>query len=117
MLRKDCAKVIFFALYKQKSCVHRSGLSWKNHIDVGGGTIDQDFTGNVGVILFNHSDTDLKVSAGDRVAQLILVKIEIADVIEVDELEQTERGMGGFGSTGISHLKKAKTESTNPTVV
>lgn len=38
----------------------RSGLAWKNSIDVGAGVIDADYRGNVGIILFNHSDTDFK---------------------------------------------------------
>jgi len=61
----------------------------KNHIDVGAGVIDHDYRGNVGVILFNHSSTDFKVSVGDRIAQLILERIAIADVVEVQQLENT----------------------------
>ena len=37
----------------------RSGLAWKNHVDVGAGVIDQDYRGNVGVVLFNHAETEL----------------------------------------------------------
>jgi dUTP pyrophosphatase len=81
----------------------RSGLSWKNHLDVGAGVCDTDFTGEYGVILFNHSETDFEVKIGDRIAQLILEKIEPdAAVEEVAELPATKRGEGGFGSTGIS---------------
>ena len=80
----------------------RSGLAWKNRIDVGAGVIDEDYRGNVGVILFNHSDTDFKIAAGDRVAQLILEKIAIAEVREVSEVEESKRGEGGFGSTGTA---------------
>ena len=78
----------------------RSGLAWKNSIDVGAGVIDSDYRGNVGVILFNHSDLDFKVMRGDRVAQLILERIVIPEVLEVDNLDETVRGDGGFGSTG-----------------
>jgi len=53
------------------------------------------------VILFNHSDVDFKVNAGDRIAQLVLEKIEVAQVVEVEDLDSTERGAGGFGSTGV----------------
>ena len=53
----------------------RSGLAWKNHIDVGAGVVDADYRGNVGVILFNHGDTDFMVAPGDRVAQLLLQKV------------------------------------------
>jgi dUTP pyrophosphatase len=56
----------------------------------------------VGVILFNHSDSDFAVKAGDRIAQLILERIAVAEVAEVEELSDTTRGAGGFGSTGVS---------------
>lgn len=67
----------------------RSGLAWKNSIDVGAGVIDADYRGPVGVILFNHSDTDFKIAAGDRIAQLILERIVIADVVETNDLDST----------------------------
>jgi dUTP pyrophosphatase len=92
----------------------RSGLAWKNAIDTGAGVIDADYRGNVGVILFNHSDQDFPVKSGDRIAQLILERIAIADVEEVNDLSETERGAGGFGSTGVAagtaDNKRAKTE-------
>lgn len=82
----------------------RSGLAWKHFIDVGAGVCDRDYTGEVGVLLFNHSDQDFHVAVGDRVAQLILEAIAVADVVEVPDLPETQRGVGGFGSTGISKL-------------
>lgn len=80
----------------------RSGLTWKNSIDVGAGVIDYDYRGNVGVILFNHSDEEFKITKGDRIAQLILEQISTPDVVSVEELEETERAAGGFGSTGVA---------------
>lgn len=77
----------------------RSSLAWKNHIDVGGGVIDQDYLGEVKVVLFNHSNDEFKIAKGTRIAQVILEKIEYADVQEVEELTETERSTGGFGST------------------
>lgn len=73
---------------------------------------DEDYRGNVGVILFNHSDTDFSVKAGDRIAQLVLEKIAIAEIAEVEDLDSTERGAGGFGSTGVAAHpeKKSRTE-------
>jgi len=80
----------------------RSGLAWKHSIDVGAGVIDADYRGPVGVILFNHSDTDFEVKVGDRVAQLIIEKIVTPNVVtEVEDLDETVRGEGGFGSTGV----------------
>jgi dUTP pyrophosphatase len=78
----------------------RSSLAWKNHIDVGAGVIDADYRGKVGVVLFNHSDVDFIIKIGDRIAQLIIQKIETPEVEEMDNLDDTERGKGGFGSTG-----------------
>ncbi|XP_068653768.1 deoxyuridine 5'-triphosphate nucleotidohydrolase-like isoform X2 [Aristolochia californica] len=79
----------------------RSGLAWKHSIDVGAGVIDADYRGPVGVILFNHSDTDFEVKPGDRIAQLIVEKIMTPEISEVQDLDSTVRGTGGFGSTGV----------------
>ncbi|WOH05942.1 hypothetical protein DCAR_0625365 [Daucus carota subsp. sativus] len=79
----------------------RSGLAWKHSIDVGAGVIDADYRGPVGVILFNYSDVDFEVKAGDRIAQLIIEQIVTPEVTEVDDLDLTVRGAGGFGSTGV----------------
>ena len=55
------------------------------------------------MILFNHSDTPFIVKRGDRIAQLVLERIETPDVVEVTgELDETSRGAGGFGSTGVA---------------
>lgn len=79
----------------------RSGLAWKNHIDVGAGVIDSDYRGPVKVILYNHSSQEtFTVSKGDRIAQLILEQISIPAVVEVQDLATSIRGEGGFGSTG-----------------
>ncbi|KAK1389343.1 Deoxyuridine 5'-triphosphate nucleotidohydrolase [Heracleum sosnowskyi] len=79
----------------------RSGLAWKHSIDVGAGVIDADYRGPVGVILFNYSDVNFEVKAGDRIAQLIIEQIVTPEVTEVDDLDLTVRGAGGFGSTGV----------------
>ncbi|KAI0068959.1 dUTP diphosphatase [Artomyces pyxidatus] len=78
----------------------RSGLASKFMIDTGAGVIDADYRGVVFVLLFNLSDKDFTVEEGDRIAQLIIEKIETPAVLEVDDLEATLRGAGGFGSTG-----------------
>ena len=78
----------------------RSGLALAHHIDIGGGVIDQDYYGNIGVIVYNHSDTPFVISRGDRIAQLICEKIYYPSLEEVESLHSTERGAGGFGSTG-----------------
>lgn len=79
----------------------RSGLAVKNGIQTGAGVVDRDYTGEVKVILFNHSQKDFAIKKGDRIAQLILERIvENAQVVVVDSLEESARGAGGFGSTG-----------------
>jgi len=82
----------------------RSGLAIKHGITVlnSPGCVDPDYRGNVGVILINHSSSDFEIRVGDRIAQLVLNKVEKIDwqtVISKDELSMTNRGSGGFGST------------------
>eukprot|EP00298_Acanthocystis_sp_HF-20_P028833 c767_g1_i1.p1 GENE.c767_g1_i1~~c767_g1_i1.p1 ORF type:complete len:143 (-),score=79.09 c767_g1_i1:28-456(-) len=80
----------------------RSGLALKKKIDCGAGVIDADYRGNVGVVLFNHSDDEFVVKQGDRIAQLIIEKIAMLPIEAVSSLDETQRGEGGFGSTGVS---------------
>ena len=88
----------------------RSGLAVKNFIDVGAGVIDADYRGEVKVLLFNFGDADFKVTAGDRIAQLIIEKYTRTDIEEVVEgsVDSTERGEGGFGSTGVQAIPASK---------
>ncbi len=79
----------------------RSGLSAKNGLEKGAGVIDYDYTGELTVILYNHSDTDFVYEAGTRIAQLILIPVFTPEVVEVDELHMTERADNGFGSSGL----------------
>ncbi|XP_032615567.1 deoxyuridine 5'-triphosphate nucleotidohydrolase, mitochondrial-like [Hylobates moloch] len=78
----------------------RSGLAAKHFIDVGAGVIDEDYKGNVGVVLFNFGKEKFEVKKGDRIAQLICERIFCPEIEEVQALDDTERGSGGFGSTG-----------------
>ncbi|XP_028647459.2 deoxyuridine 5'-triphosphate nucleotidohydrolase, mitochondrial [Erpetoichthys calabaricus] len=80
----------------------RSGLAAKHFIDVGAGVIDEDYRGNVGVVLFNFSKDDFEVKKGDRIAQLICERICYPDLEQLETLDQTDRGDGGFGSTGTN---------------
>jgi dUTP diphosphatase len=80
----------------------RSGLALKHGIGMlnAPGTIDADYRGEIGVILFNFSDKPFTVHRGDRVAQIVFAKIEKAKLVRVDVLSETARGAGGFGHTG-----------------
>ena len=82
----------------------RSGLALKNGITVLNtpGTIDSDYRGDVGVILVNHGLEQFCVMQGDRIAQMVINKIEQVDFVQVAELDETSRGAGGFGSTGAN---------------
>lgn len=87
----------------------RSGLALKQGLTVlnAPGTIDADYRGEVGVILVNLSDQDVTLNRGDRIAQLLLSKVERLAWDEVKELPASERGSGGFGSTGVSSAHQA----------
>ncbi|ABD52490.1 dUTPase [Vaccinia virus Ankara] len=78
----------------------RSGLSLKG-IDIGGGVIDEDYRGNIGVILINNGKCTFNVNTGDRIAQLIYQRIYYPELEEVQSLDSTNRGDQGFGSTGL----------------
>lgn len=81
----------------------RSGLALKQGIMVLNtpGTIDADYRGEIGVILANVSDVEVKINDGDRIAQMVINKYEKVTFEEVDVLDETERGAGGFGHTGV----------------
>jgi dUTP pyrophosphatase len=81
----------------------RSGLAITSGIGVvnGPGTVDAGYRGEISVILINHDpDHDVRIERGDRIAQLVVQRVEHATLIEVSELPGSHRGEGGFGSTG-----------------
>ncbi len=78
----------------------RSGLSVKKGIDVLAGVIDSGYRGEIKVCLLNTSDQIVHIHPGDRIAQLIIQKVEDVKFLEVDNLDDTDRGEGGFGSSG-----------------
>jgi dUTP pyrophosphatase len=80
----------------------RSGLALHHGVTVlnAPGLIDAGFRGEVKVLLVNHSAQPVTFERGERVAQLVLIRVERADLVEVEELPPSERGAGGFGSTG-----------------
>lgn len=81
----------------------RSGLALKNGICLanGIGTIDSDYRGEVCVILANYGSEAFTVNTGDRIAQMVVMKYEKAEIASAEELAETERGSGGFGHTGV----------------
>jgi dUTP pyrophosphatase len=80
----------------------RSGLAYKNGIDVMAGVIDSDYRGDVGVILFNtDTNNDFIVKVGDRIAQIIFEKCHKVVWSESENLSDSTRSEGGYGSTGV----------------
>ena len=83
-------------IYARSGLATQKGLAPANKV----GVVDCDYRGEVKVALHNHSDIPQTISAGERVAQLVITPYITAQFDEADELSQTVRGEGGFGSTG-----------------
>ena len=81
----------------------RSGLALKQGVSLLNtpGTVDADYRGEVGAIVMNHGKQPLTIKRGDRIAQMIINKIERITFSEVADLPDTVRGTGGFGHTGV----------------
>lgn len=80
----------------------RSGLAAKHGITVLNtpGTIDADYRGEIKVILVNLSNEPFTIEPGERIAQMVIARVEQAELVDVEILGDTERGADGFGSTG-----------------
>lgn len=80
----------------------RSGLALKHGITLvnSPGTIDADYRGEIKIIMLNVGTQDFVISRGERIAQMVINKIEQISWELVNELEETDRGEGGFGHTG-----------------
>jgi dUTP pyrophosphatase len=78
----------------------RSGLALKHGIDTLAGVIDSDYRGEVRVVLVNHGREPFAIAPGDRVAQMLVQRVERVAFVAAADLDATARGAGGFGSTG-----------------
>ena len=80
----------------------RSGLALRHGLTMVNtpGTIDADYRGEIGVILINHGTESVTVESGDRIAQMVIAKVQRCALREVETLDTTRRGEGGFGHTG-----------------
>ena len=80
----------------------RSGLAAKHGVSVlnSPGTIDADYRGEIKVILVNFGEAAFEIRRGDRIAQMVVAPVSVAQFAERDDLDDTQRGTGGFGSTG-----------------
>jgi len=92
----------------------RSGLAYKESIRISGGVIDAAYTGEVKVIMMNHGKKNYQVQEGDRIAQMIIKRIDISAMMEVDNLKITDRGNKGFGTTDLSPKRTIVVEQVQP---
>lgn len=81
----------------------RSGNALKKGLTVLNtpGTVDESYRGFIGVIVINLSDEPQQITVGDKIAQLVVCPVVLAEIIQVDSLDITERNEGGFGHTGV----------------
>ena len=84
----------YAAIVKDKSSVSKAGLHTM------GGVFDAGYRGEYNVHLVNLSTAPYKIEKGDKVAQLVILKVELPEIEEADELSPSSRGTGAFGSTG-----------------
>ena len=83
-------------IYARSGIASKRGLAPANKV----GVVDADYRGEIMVALHNHSDEAQEISAGERIAQLVITPFLRVDFNEVESLSETVRGEGGFGSTG-----------------
>jgi dUTP pyrophosphatase len=95
----------------------RSGLALKHELDLAAGVIDNDYRGEVKIILRNHGNKDFSVQQGDRIAQMLILPQPAFEIQEVENLTtDTVRGKQGFGSTGVKDIVTNSANLTSPTV-
>ncbi len=95
----------------------RSGLAFKDGIDTLAGVIDEDYRGDVGVILINLGSVDKEIKVGDKIAQIIFENYTPATFAETTELLASKRAEGGFGSTDktpLAAITESKVIATTP---
>jgi dUTP pyrophosphatase len=91
----------------------RSRLATRNMIGIGTGVIDEDYWGEVKVLIFNHRHQDFHIKEGYQITQLILEKIKDIEILEVERLDDTEQGNQGFGSSRTGTQELRRTEESN----
>ena len=81
----------------------RSSIAFKNGVTIlnSPGTIDSDYRGEIKIMLINHGQETFTVKPGDRIAQMVITRIERVNLEKSEFITKTIRGSGGFGSTGI----------------
>lgn len=80
----------------------RSSMADIHGLKLGAGTIDNDYTGEIKLIMFNHDVMPCHIEKGTRIGQMVVMPYSNAPVCTIECIESTERGDGGFGSTGMN---------------
>ncbi|MEK7568194.1 MAG: dUTP diphosphatase, partial [Patescibacteria group bacterium] len=80
----------------------KSGLALNNGTKTMAGVIDSGYRGEIKIVLVNLGDEDFEIKKGQKIAQMLVQKVERPEIELVDELNATERGENGFGSTGLA---------------
>ena len=93
----------------------RSGLAINSKLQVGAGVIDPDYTGEIQVILFNHSSQPFQIKTGDKIAQIILKQAQTPKIQILKYLKPTKRGNQGFGSSNLVQTPMLNKTKKNPT--
>jgi dUTP pyrophosphatase len=84
----------------------RAGIVQKMNVHTVAGTFDSGFRGEVSIMLVNMNDKTVEIEKGMRIAQIILIPVVKAKIVEVKKLSDTERGEKGFGSTGMKEITR-----------
>jgi dUTP pyrophosphatase len=79
----------------------KSGLALKQGLTCLAGVLDSGYRGELLVVILNIGNQDIKIKAGQKIAQLLIQPIQTVKISQVNELEDSYRGVGGFGSTGL----------------
>jgi dUTP pyrophosphatase len=81
----------------------RSGIALRHSVTVlnSPGTIDEQYRGEIKIILINHGKDIFKIEKGMKIAQMVIMPVIRVTITEVNEISETKRGEGGFGSTGL----------------
>ena len=87
-------------VFPRSSVASKSGVSLSNCV----GVIDSDYRGEVKIAIINHGTDAYTINDGDRIAQLVILPVDMCSYTKDKELSDTERGQGGFGSTGIGSV-------------
>lgn len=78
----------------------RSGLASKKGVHTLAGVVDSNYRGEIGIVIINLGNENLEINKGDKIAQILIQKVETPEIEEVNELNKSNRGERGFGSTG-----------------